>query len=118
MEEQTRNIKEISLPIYQAKVWMQLLGVVMIINGIIIAITIIGILVAWLPIWLGVLLFQAASSAESAQVTGNKHQLLESLRKLKTYFVINGVLMLITLIFIGFSILIAGAGLFSMMGMH
>ena len=115
MEEQTQ-IKEISLPLYQAKGWMKLLGIVMIINGVVIALSIIGIIVAWLPIWLGVLLFQAASASEGAQFTGNKQQLVEALVKLKLYFVINGVLMVIALLFIGFSILIAGAGMFSVLG--
>ncbi len=114
MEDQIQ-IKEISLPLYQVKGWMKLLGVVMIVYGILVAITIFGLIIAWLPIWLGVLLFQSASAAEGAQLTGDKAQLMESLRKLKTYFVINGVLMLVMLVFVGFSLLFAGAGIFSMM---
>lgn len=116
MEQVQNEVKEISAPLYQAKGWMKLLGIVMIINGVVIAISIVGIIVAWLPIWLGVLLFQAASASEGAQFTGNKQQLIEALTKLKLYFVINGILMVIALIFVGFSILIAGAGMFSMFG--
>jgi hypothetical protein len=115
MEEQSNLIKELSRPIFEAKGWMRLLGVVMIVQGILTAFTIVGIIIAWLPIWLGVLIFQSASSAESAQMSGDKLHLVTSLNKLKTYFVINGVLMLVVLAFLVFSIFIAGAGMFSMM---
>ena len=47
----------------------------------------------------------------AAQTTGNKTDLLASLGKLKTYFVINGVLMLVTLIGIGLMMLFMGAGI-------
>lgn len=113
MEEQTQLIREISQPMFQAKGWLKLLGVVMIVQGIFTALTIVGILIAWLPIWLGVLLFQAAGAAEGAQMAGSKTQLMESLWKLKTYFVINGVLMIIVLAIVGFSILTMGVGMFS-----
>lgn len=121
MEEQAQSqalVKEITGPLYEVRGWMKFLGVVMIVQGIMVALSIIGIVVAWLPIWLGVLLFQSASAAETAQISGNKAQLMESLRKLKMYFIINGVLMLIMLIFVGFSVLFAGAGLFSIMGRY
>ena len=115
MEEQTQ-IKELSLPLFQVKGWMKLLGIVMIVYGIIMALTIVGIIVAWLPIWLGILLFQAATAAESAQITGDKNQFMASLMKLKTYFIINGVLMLVVLIFMGLSMLLAGGSFLGMMG--
>ena len=113
MEDQTQLVREFSLPMYQAKGWLRLLGIVMIVQGIISALTIVGIIIAWLPIWLGVLLFQAAGAAEGAQMAGSKQQLMESLWKLKTYFVINGVMMLIVLAIIVFSMFTAGIGIFS-----
>jgi len=110
MEEQD-VIRELSVPIYQSRGWIKLLGVMMIIQGIITGLTIVGVLICWLPIWLGVLLFQAAGSVEAAQMTGNKSNLIQALGKLKTYFVINGVLMLVMLIGLGLMILFAGAGI-------
>jgi fatty acid desaturase len=50
-------IKEIAQPIFEAKGWMKFLGVLMIICGVLTACTIIGIIFAWPPIWLGVVLF-------------------------------------------------------------
>ncbi|MEW6412902.1 MAG: DUF5362 family protein [Candidatus Zixiibacteriota bacterium] len=119
MEEQTQVIKELSMPLYQSKGWLKLLGIVMIIQGVFTALTLVGIVIAWLPIWLGVLLFQAASAAESAQFSGNKEQLMASLNKLKMYFIINGVLMVILLLFVAFlvlSMLIAGGSFLNQMG--
>lgn len=113
--EEKELIQELSLPIYQSKGWMKLLGVVFIINGILAVFTLVGILICWLPIWLGILLFKAASMVEVAQINGDKLQLLESLRKIKTYFIINGALMLIALIFIAISLIISGGALFSVM---
>ena len=87
----------------------------MIINGVVAIFTLVGIVICWLPIWMGILLFKAASMIEVAQVNGDKVQLLESLKKIKTYFVINGVLMLIALIFIVISLIISGGALFSIL---
>ncbi|MEA2031069.1 MAG: DUF5362 family protein [candidate division Zixibacteria bacterium] len=94
---------------------MKLLGVVLIINGVAAIFTLVGILICWLPIWLGVLLFKSASLVEAAQVNGDKLTLLESLRKIKTYFTINGILMLIMLIIVAIAVLTTGGALFSMM---
>ena len=55
-------IKEISLPIYQSKGWMKLIGVLSIVWGVLSALTIVGLLIAWLPIWMGVVLYQSASA--------------------------------------------------------
>ena len=66
-------VREIGYPLYNCRGWMKFLGVMSIISGVIQVITIIGILFAWLPIWTGILLFQAASAAEQAYETGNKN---------------------------------------------
>lgn len=93
-------VREIGYPLYNCKGWMKFLGVMSIIGGVLQVFTIIGILFAWLPIWTGILLFQAASAAEQACETGNKYELNVSLSKLKTYFVIMGVISLLSIIFI------------------
>jgi len=91
-------IQEVSDPIYQSRGWLKLIGIVSIVQGILVALSVVGILVAWLPIWMGVVLYRAATSAENAQRNGQKSELTESLNNLKTYFTINGVIMLIGLI--------------------
>ena len=116
MEEQNQLIRELSLPLYQAKGWMKLLAVVMIVYGVLIALSIIGIIIAWLPIWLGILLWQAATAAENAQASGRKGPLLEALAKVKLYFIINGVLLLAGLVLGLLSALIGMGSFLSMMG--
>jgi len=113
--EENNLIKELSVPIFQAKGWMKLLGVMMIIYGAILALTLVGIIICWLPIWLGILLFRAAGAVEGAQLTGEKGHLLETLRQIKTFFVINGVLMLVGLIATALSFLFAGGAMLAMM---
>jgi len=97
-QSQDNLIRELCMPIYQSKGWLKLIGILSIIYGILLVLTLFGIIIAWLPIWMGVLLLQSATSIERAQVTGNKALLVESLDKIKTYFTIMGVLTLIGLI--------------------
>jgi hypothetical protein len=91
-------IQELSAPIYQSRGWLKFLGVLSIIGGVTQAISVVGILIAWLPIWMGVLMFQAGSSIDSAGQFGDKFALLRSLNSLKTYFVLQGVLTLLAIV--------------------
>jgi len=105
------GIREISLPIYQSKGWIRFIGVLSIIQGIVAALTLIGIIIAWLPIWIGVLLMQCASSIELARMKGDRVLLINSLDKLRTYFTIQGILTLLSLVVvvIAFSMGVLGA---------
>lgn len=90
-----QTVQQLSMPIYQAKGWLKFLGVLSIISGVGQALSIVGILFAWLPIWMGVLMFQAGSNIESAAQFGDKFAFLRSMGSLKTYFVLQGVLTLL-----------------------
>ena len=94
-QQDSHLVQELSVPIFQARGWLKFLGVLSIIGGIGQALSIVGILFAWLPIWMGVLMFQAGSSIESAGQFGDKFAFLRSLSSLKTYFVLQGVLTLL-----------------------
>lgn len=96
--QESRPVHELSLPLYQAKGWLKFLGTLSILGGILQALSVIGLLWAWLPIWMGVLLFQAGASAETARA-GDRQAFLRSLGSLKTYFVLNGVLSLLAILF-------------------
>ena len=91
-------IRRVSAPIYEARGWMKLVGILMILNGVATALTIIGLLVAWLPIWMGLLLFQSASRAEEAYLSGDETTFVESLGKIRTYFTITGIFTLLGLL--------------------
>lgn len=103
-------VREVSAPLYSARGWMKFLGVLMIIYGAVMVLTIVGILFCWLPIWIGILLLRAAGSVEMAQLSGDKFQLVESLSKLKTYFTIYGILALIGLIGAVVALMLGGLG--------
>mgnify|MGYP005725646681 CR=1 FL=1 len=79
--------------------WLKFLGVIAIVSGAVLALTFVGIIFAWLPIWLGVLLFQAGDKARSAQYTGNLNAVAEMMDKLRAYFVIYAVAIIVSVAF-------------------
>ncbi len=88
------SLKLAMLPLYQARGWLRFLGVMSMIEAFINLISIVGIIVAWLPAWLGILLFQAAGDAERAYLTDDAMLLQAANRRLKTYFILRGVTIL------------------------
>lgn len=93
----TVSVKDIALKM-PSPLWLILPAVMYVLAGILQGITIIGLIVAWLPIWLGVLLFQANKALETARVTGYRNDLVIAVEKLTMYFRINGILFLLGLI--------------------
>lgn len=87
-------VRETALPLYQSRGWLKFVGIMMILGGIPSALALVGII----PIWQGVLLMQAASSIETAANTGQRYALNSAMSNIKTFFVVNGVLMLIGII--------------------
>lgn len=79
------------------KGWLKLLGIVQIVVGILQAVTIIGILFAWLPIWLGIILNGAANKAQDYLEKGDEQALSDFTGKLKLYFIIIGIMMIVSL---------------------
>ncbi|MCF6342866.1 MAG: DUF5362 domain-containing protein [Bacteroidales bacterium] len=92
-------VKEISSPLFASKGWIKFLAILMIVYGALTALSIIGILIAWLPVWLGVLLNKTANKIGMAQYSGNKQDLLEAQKSLAAYFTIYGVVALIGIVF-------------------
>ncbi len=71
--------------------WLKFVGIATVASAVPMALTIFGIVIAWLPIWLGVLLIQAGSAAQR----GDERELLRMVEKLKTYFIVQGLLILL-----------------------
>jgi hypothetical protein len=86
--------EQIGTILAQAKGWITFVGVIILIYGILTFWTIIGILF----IWLGIILIQAGSSASRYTLGNNTADLLETLNKLKSYFKITGILIIINII--------------------
>lgn len=110
-EQNLVPVRQIILPIAEGKGWMKFLGVISIITGILTALSLFGIFIAWLPIWIGIVLFQSASAIERAHLSGSELELRNGLSKLKTYFKVQGITILIMLIIYGivFVVFISGA---------
>ncbi len=98
MDSNNTAIRDLSQPLAAGKGWIKFVGIVNIVMGALTALSIIGILWAWIPIWIGVLLMQAGGAIERAQMTGDESALRQSLDKLRVYFVIQGVLIIISLV--------------------
>jgi len=69
--------------------WIKFLGILYIIGGVLSALTIIGLIYAWLPIWIGIILYQAGNLAKLGSITKDEGKILESLSKIRFYFVIS-----------------------------
>lgn len=82
--------------------WLKFLGIILIIMGAFVALSLVGIIIAWLPIWLGVLLLQAGNKGNTANMTQNPAELIPMMDKLRLFFVIYGIL---TIVYIAFAIL-------------
>jgi len=91
-QQNDQGVEALIQPLYEARGWMKFAGVISIIGGALQALSIVGILIAWLPIWMGSILFSAANHVELAYSNGDTEKFILSLRKLKLYFVIVGIL--------------------------
>ena len=87
-------VRQASLPFYQSRGWIKFTGIMMILGGIPSLFGLVGII----PIWQGILLMQAASYFETAATTGQKFAFHSGMNNIKTFFIINGVLMLIGIV--------------------
>ncbi len=88
------------------KGWLKLLGIVQIVAGILQALTLFGIIWAWLPIWMGVILNGAGNKAQEYVEKGDPKALEEFTGKLKLYFIINGIMMIVSLVAIALSLIV------------
>ena len=96
--EHLNQTRETSAPLFEARRWMKLLGGIALLMGFWLILSIAGILIAWLPIWLGALLFQSARAAERAHLHGDQESLIRALQKLKTCFAVTGGIFLLVLV--------------------
>ncbi len=84
-------VRRISEPLYRAKGWIKLAGILLIVQGVFSILSIWGILICWLPIWMGVILMSASNELETAYATEDEAALTTSMGKLGTYFKIFGI---------------------------
>ncbi len=91
------TVANIMRPLSDAAGWMKLIGTLGIIYGVLMGLTIVGLIVAWLPIWMGILLRGSAQEAQAAYASGDEVAAVTATSKLQTIFKVQGVLILIGL---------------------
>jgi low temperature requirement protein LtrA len=96
--------------------WMKAMGILSIVGGILSAITIVGIIYAWLPIWMGVIVYQAGKSAQIASTNKDETKLMEVVSKIRLFFVISVIVSIVAYAFAIIAGIIYLFGLFSMIG--
>jgi hypothetical protein len=100
-------VANVMRPLSDAAGWMKFLGTLSIIYGVLIALTIIGLVIAWLPIWLGVLLRRASDESVVAHRTGGEANAITATTSLQTIFKIYGIVAVIGLVYVGVVLVIA-----------
>ncbi|HSJ71065.1 MAG TPA: DUF5362 family protein [Acidimicrobiia bacterium] len=92
-------VSNVMRPLQDAAGWMKLVGTLGIIYGVLLAITIVGLIIAWLPIWMGILLNRAADDARAAAMAGDEARAISATNSLGTIFKVYGVIVLIGILF-------------------
>jgi len=90
-------IQRLGEPLYRAKGWIKFAGVLLIINGVVSIFSLWGILVCWIPIWMGALLCGASNRIRAAVEADDEAAYLAGMEKMGTYFRITGVLTIVGL---------------------
>lgn len=91
---------------HKMSAWLKLLGVSSMFMAALWIFSIIGTLFAWIPLWQGILLYQAGNRSNLAATQQQPAELLVALERLRYYFMVSGVLTLfflaLTLVFLFF----------------
>lgn len=119
MDDRTEIVRELAAPLASGRGWIKFLGILTIIGGALQVLSIIGILWAWLPIWLGVLLFQSASQMEQASINGDTATFVMAQNKLRLYFMIQAIMIIIAFALVILFLLFGGMAMMAgLMGHH
>jgi hypothetical protein len=76
--------------------WMKFVGIMTIIGGCLQALSIVGLVIAWLPIWMGIVLTKAGTKASEYANKGDFASLEGMTGQLKTYFTISGIMIIVS----------------------
>lgn len=92
--------------------WMQFMAVVFYVLGGLYVVSCIGLIVCWVPILMGLWLWQSAQEFQKLVQDGQEHSFDTAIEKLKTYFMFTGIvtiviIVLYVLIIIGYIIFFA-----------
>ncbi len=83
-------VKRLAGILAEASGWMKFLAVLSIISGVFMVFGP-GIFICWIPIWIGVVLWNAATKLQEAAISGAEADLAQGLDQLRRYFKILGI---------------------------
>jgi len=86
MESSNSFIKKYSVFLYNSRGWIKFAGVVSIIQGIMTFLSLWGIIICWLPIWMGSLLLKASNQIRIAYETEKEDEFISATEMLAKYF--------------------------------
>ena len=108
VKNETLLISKIVLPLYQSLFWIRLFSACLIVYGALITVTGIGVLVAWIPMWIGILLLLMAKTVSQAYHKNDERAFKLSLDRLKSVFTVLGLasigLIIATIYFLKYAI--------------
>jgi hypothetical protein len=84
------QINSLIFPLYQSLFWVRLFAACLIFYGALITVTGIGVLVAWIPIWIGILLLLAAKAISLAYKENDEQAFMQFMSRMKTIFTLLG----------------------------
>lgn len=84
------QINSLIFPLYQSLFWVRLFAACLVFYGALITVTGIGVLVAWIPIWIGMLLLLAGKAISLAYKENDEQAFMQFISRLKTIFTILG----------------------------
>jgi len=97
-EAQSSGIAAVVAPLYRVKGWIKFAGIMTIISGAFQVLSIWGIIIAWIPIWMGILLVSSANLLEQAHTAKNGTIMQQSFEKLGTYFKLMGIFIVVIIV--------------------
>lgn len=92
--------KRLLLSLTENSKWMKILGGLMIALGVFYCITIVGLIVGWIPLWLGYLAYTAGSLLDGAEEKAGDETRVLAVEKIALFFKICGILAVVYLVII------------------
>jgi hypothetical protein len=86
----THAVSSLVTPLYKSLLWIRLFAACLIFYGALSTVTGVAVLVAWVPMWIGVLLFLTSRSISIAYKKNDHQALVQMISRLKTIFTILG----------------------------
>ena len=92
------TIQDLAQSIYRYNVWIKILAISNVIGGIVLACTLIGLIIMWVPVWTGIILWKMSENIKNAATTGETAELETAFTRMRLFFKISGIIILFFII--------------------